>query len=422
MARRVNPIGIPIDQGLRMASADIQLFDGEGLSIIQDAGDQSPPLDPEMRYATGEVRIVTDQARYPLSAVPGLLRSGDYKMNPEFQRRHRWSRIQQSRLIESFIMNVPIPPIFLYEDEFGHYEVMDGLQRLTALNDFYSDAFPLDGLQEWSELNGHTYSQLPEKIKKGIDRRYLSSIVLLQETAKTDSQARELKQLVFERINSGGVRLTPQESRNALLDGPMNQLCQRLARNSSLCRLWGIPEPSETEVMSGVPDRSDDVWESQDYRSMADVELVLRFFAYRQFLSLQKNLPLRDYLDAYLKSANQLPEDVRAAMSLLFEETIQLAEDLLGEEAFFLWRPRKDGSWNWNRKPTLTAFDPWMIVLSQRTQYRDDLVAKRDEIRRGVQDMYQNNFGEWGGRTADASDVRRRILLLGEFLENFVAE
>lgn len=105
--------------------------------------------------------------------------------------------------MESFIMNVPIPPIFLYENEFSHYEVMDGLQRLTAIYDYYNDSYKLEGLKLWGELNGRSYSELPEKVKRGIDRRYISSIILLQESAKSDEEAQKMKQLVFERINSG---------------------------------------------------------------------------------------------------------------------------------------------------------------------------------------------------------------------------
>lgn len=179
--------------------------------------------------------------------------------DPEFQRRHRWNDQRRSRLIESFIINVPIPPIFLYEDRYGHYEVMDGLQRLTAIRDFYRGAFALEGLKEWPSINGRHYSDLPEQIRKGMDRRYLSSIILLQKTAKTQEEAARLKRLVFERINSGGEKLTHQESRNAVNAGPMNDLCMRLSRNVHLCRTWRIPEPSEVELATGSPAPNDPV-------------------------------------------------------------------------------------------------------------------------------------------------------------------
>ncbi|RNA78453.1 DUF262 domain-containing protein, partial [Staphylococcus aureus] len=89
----------------------------------------------------------------PLNTIVSLVESEDYILNPEFQRRHRWDATRKSKLIESFIMNVPIPPIFLYEFEYSKYEVMDGLQRLTAISQFYKDEFILQDLGEWKELN-----------------------------------------------------------------------------------------------------------------------------------------------------------------------------------------------------------------------------------------------------------------------------
>ena len=79
------------------------------------------------KYISGDVRIVTEQARYPLDTINMMIDSGNYELNPDFQRRRRWNNEKKSKLIESFIMNVPIPPIFLYENDFLHYEVMDGL-------------------------------------------------------------------------------------------------------------------------------------------------------------------------------------------------------------------------------------------------------------------------------------------------------
>lgn len=118
------------------------------------------PTDEEIsaRYTSGEVRIVTDQARTALPELPVVLKSGRYKMRPDFQRRHRWDAGKQSRLIESFLMNVPVPPIFLYEYEYSKYEVMDGLQRLTSLQAFYEDRLVLTNLEYWPELEGRRYS------------------------------------------------------------------------------------------------------------------------------------------------------------------------------------------------------------------------------------------------------------------------
>ena len=110
----------------------------------------------------------------------------------------------------------------------------------------------LEGLEQWPELIGRTYSRLPEQIRRGVDRRYISSIILLHETARNQKEAKRLKQLVFERINSGGVILEPQESRNAIYNGPFNQICVELARNPYFCKAWKIPEhPTIEEMKNG---------------------------------------------------------------------------------------------------------------------------------------------------------------------------
>ena len=155
-----------------------------------------------------------------------------YKLDPEYQRRHRWDNQRKSRLIESFLMNIPVPPVFLYERDLARFEVMDGRQRLTALAQYYNDEFHLEGLQYWPELNGRKYSQLPSKVRDGIDRRYISSIILLKETAADEKKATFLKKIVFERLNSGGVKLSPQETRNAVYSGPLNTLCLRVCPES----------------------------------------------------------------------------------------------------------------------------------------------------------------------------------------------
>lgn len=76
-------------------------------------------------------------------------------------------------------MNVPIPPVFLYEWDLSRYEVMDGQQRLNSIVDFYGNRFALKGLEKWQELNGSRYGDLPETLQRGLDRRRISVTVLL---------------------------------------------------------------------------------------------------------------------------------------------------------------------------------------------------------------------------------------------------
>ena len=359
------------------------------------------------KYNKGDVRIVTEQARYPLSSISTMLASGDYLLNPEFQRRHRWTIEQKSRLIESFIMNVPIPPVFLYEDRFGHYEVMDGLQRLTAINEFYENKYELNGLQEWPELNGKSYNNLPLQVKKGIDRRYLSSIILLQETAKNEYDAKKLKQLVFDRINSGGVKLEPQESRNAIYNGPFNLRCIALSENEYFRATWNMPIKPNSLFPQDLDAYERELSSNQLYVEMKDVEIVLRFFANRQREKLIERSNLVDYLDNYLRYANEFSQELIDELSTLFLETVHFLYELLGDGAFRLYRVRND-HWNWYKKPTTAVYDPLMLVATKYLPHKQAILAKKSQIKHILEDFYRTYYDTFEGRNTNPSIVKER--------------
>jgi len=398
----------------------MSLFEKEKLNFTHLVNKKDHQLSDEKinrKYITGKTRIVTEQARYPLTAIVGMIDSNDYELNPDFQRRHRWNRQKQSRLIESFIMNVPIPPIFLYEDSFSHYEVMDGIQRLMAIYKFYRDELILEGLDEWVELNGKKYSQLPEQVKRGVDRRYLSSIILLYETAKNKDEAQRLKQMVFERINSGGVELKGQESRNAIHDGPLNQLCLKLSRNRYLCQMWNIPESTE-EFKNGVI--SDELMKNDTYNKMDDVELVLRFFAYRQRLDYESIQNLKDYLDNYLKYANKhFSDEVLKQLEDLFNRTIQLVYELFEKKAFYRWQQRKD-KWIWINRPTKMIYDPMMYVFSQHIEKAELIIQHKEAFKEGIKEFYQNNAAKLNKSATSISMFREHCQLFENFVTNII--
>ncbi|WP_334324006.1 DUF262 domain-containing protein [Gilliamella apicola] len=398
----------------------MKLLPKEHLDLSREKSLTNIAFDPNLaneKYKKGEVRIVTEQARYPLNTIVGLVQSDNYILNPEFQRRHRWDNARKSRLIESFIMNVPIPPIFLYEVDYSVYEVMDGLQRLTAISQFYQDKYSLESLVEWQELNGLTYSKLPEQIRKGIDRRYISSIILLQETAKSENEANRLKQVVFERINSGGEKLKPQEIRNALYPGKLNSLTIKLARNSYFCKLWDIPEQSTEEKETGQPEQN--VIDDKYFKDMSDAELVLRFFAYRQLDKWQGNT-LENFLDEYLKEGNaNFDETVLNGLTKIFEDTIQFAYELFDKKAFWLHRNREN-NWFHYERPTKILYDPLMQVLTRFLDKKNILLFKKNDILQGLKDLHQQEYEIFKGRDTNKTKVQERIKILTSYLQSFI--
>jgi len=392
-------------------------IEGEIFNFSKNNDETIQKTDEEIntKYKKGEIRIVTEQARYPIKNIRGMLESGDYKRNPEYQRRKRWDNGKKSRLIESFIINVPLPPIFLYEYEYSKYEVMDGLQRLTAIDDFYMDGFALVGLEYWQELEGKRYSELPSEIKAGIDRRYLSSIILLQETAKDEKEAQELKQIVFERLNSGGEDLEPQETRNALYPGKFNQLCIELSKNETFKIMWRIPSDEEMlDEKKLIDEKIYRQTEIDRYKTMEDVELVLRFFAFR-FVDLY-NHKMKDFLDEYLKQANQWSDNTLEELRQLFIDTIELGYNIFGKDAF---------THITSNTVTKTIYEPLMQSLSKYLEYKDILLIHKEKINENKfsndDDLILDNGKElFDGKYAHRGVLVKRIEYFDKLFEKYI--
>lgn len=371
------------------------------------------------KYLKGEVRIVTEQARYPLNTIKEMFSGSDYILNPEFQRRHRWNVEKQSKLIESFIMNVPIPPIFLYEKEYSVYEVMDGLQRISAIKDFYEGKYALQGLEIWPELNGRYYSDLPEQVKKGIDRRYISSIVLLKETAKSDREANEIKQMVFSRINSGGAKLEDQEYRNAQCSGKFNNMIIELARNDYFCDIFDIPQKTNEE---NLPENivSDELKENSKFRTMKDVEIVLRFFALRK-IDLWNGTSFSKFLDMFASRANELPDNILIKYKSLFEDTIKFAYDLMEDKIFCMWKKNKNtDQYRWTKRPTMVIYDALMYVLSNYLEQSEQILERREEVKNDFEALFQENNTLLNGRDTSKNVIQQRINIFDDYFQNLI--
>ena len=123
----------------------------------------------EDKFKEGDKRIITEINREKLPQFAEALKKPGYMdTRPFYQRRDRWDQVKQSQLIESFLINIPVPPIILYEQNYNFYEVMDGQQRINAIRSFYENNLELKGLEIWKELNKKRYNDLPPTIK-GVD-------------------------------------------------------------------------------------------------------------------------------------------------------------------------------------------------------------------------------------------------------------
>lgn len=317
------------------------------------------------KYERGEKRILTEINREKLPNFAQALKNPEYMdVNPFYQRRARWDEKKQSRLIESFLINIPVPPIILYERDYNSYEVMDGQQRISSIRDFYDNKLKLTDLDLWPELNGLTYNELPLKIKAGIDRRSISSIVLITESTSDPEEAFFLKQIAFERLNTGGVALSRQEIRNCVYASPFNNLLIELASHPIFARAWGIPTDNTEELIK-----------NNLYKKMEDAELVLRFFALRHVEDFCRGM--EGFLDLYMfKSLNFSDEDIQF-LKENFSQTIELAYQIYGEHLF---KPFDPITKQWKDNAYKAYYDAVMVGFSRHLNDKEELIKRQSDI------------------------------------------
>ena len=360
------------------------------------------------KYEKGEQRILTEMNREKLPAfVDALKKPGYMDIQPFYQRRKRWDQGKKSRLIESFLSNIPVPPIILYERDFNVYEVMDGQQRITALEEFYDNNLKLKGLELWPELNGRTYKELPAKIKAGIDRRSISTIVLITESTSSPEDALFLKQLAFARINTGGVELSRQEIRNCSFYSQFNQLLLELAVNPIFAAAWNIPIHDDEELQN-----------NNLYKKMEDAELVLRFFALRNTDKFSRGM--QGFLDLYMmKSLSFSDEDIEFLKNI-FLQTINLAHQIYGEKLF---KPFDSQSDTWTNEARKAYYDAVMVGFSRHLANVDILRERKPRVIEKTKILFrEDNLKLFTGGGKTKADIQNGISLFDNMLSQVIAE
>jgi hypothetical protein len=359
------------------------------------------------KYEKGKQRILIEMNREKLPAfVESLKKPGYMDLRPFYQRRNRWDKKKQSQLIESFLINIPVPPIILYEKKYNVYEVMDGQQRITALQDFYENRLQLTELELWPELNGRTYNELPGNIKAGIDRHSISTIVLIIKSKSSPEDALFLKQLAFARINTGGVALSRQEIRNCSFDGQFNQLLLELAINPIFKESWNIPIDDE------------EIQKNNLYKKMEDAELILRFFALRN--SDKFSSSMEGFLDLYMMKSLSFSDQDIEFLKNIFLQTINLAHQIYGELLFKPFDPQSD---TWTNEARKAYYDAVMVGFSRHLADVDILLERKSRVIEKTKILFrEDKLKLLTGAGKSKTDIQERISLFDDMLSQVIAE
>lgn len=259
--------------------------------------------------ATVRQDAILEKADRSLSELKRWYDDGDLIIDPEWQRNYVWNRVQASKLIESFLLNIPIPVVYLARTEEDRYEVIDGLQRLKSIFDFLDNNLKLSGLDFFTDLNGSTYKDLESSIQRKIRNSTLRSFEL---ASNTDSN---LHFVVFERLNTGGTKLNEMEIRNCIFRGKLNDLMKGLSDNKDF-----ITCVNQKTLAKRMDDRN----------------LVLRFLAFYERTHHKYNGGLKKFLNEFLETyRNPTPNKLDEYKSV-FEKCMKASVTVFGDQAFRL--------------------------------------------------------------------------------------
>lgn len=320
-------------------------------------------------------------------------------LQPEYQRRQVWDRKKQSQFIESLLMNLPVPPVFLFEPEYSRYEVMDGQQRLSAIVAFYSNRFKLTGLEYWPELNGSQYSDLPPLIQRGLDRRRMSAVIL-QSTSRGAADD-DLRRIVFERLNTGGQKLNAQELRNCIYSSEFAKLLVELAGYETFNDLLEMPRYEDHIARGQI---SQDLAENSFFKRMIDCELVLRFFTFRKKTNIKGSV--KSMLDKCMVANLETEESALIVMADEFRSRIDLACALFGSSAFKLKDLDKGQA-----KVSQPFYDAIVIACDRQFANRSELLKKKKKLKADLTLAVNDSevYELIVGRANTADSIKKRL-------------
>lgn len=308
---------------------------------------------------------------------------------PGFQRSYVWNIKQASRLIESFLLGLPVPSIFLFTDDKNNEQlVIDGQQRLMTiyyfLEGYFGEAnaqgkrsiFKLTGLNEKSPYHNKTYKDLEETDSTAFNKlndSVLRAFIIKQVTPYGNTSIYH----IFERLNTGGTQLVGQEIRNCVYHGNFNDLLRDLNEYENWRKVFGS---------------------STTHKRQKDIELILRFFSFYERLDSYTR-PIKDFMSDYMGDNQQIDQEKINHLSQVFKETTDIVLESLGEKPFHIW-----SGFN------IAAFDA-VFTITARSNLKSLDKAKYKEMTedpdfiRGVR-----------GATADESIIDLRIKKVTEYL------
>lgn len=318
-------------------------------------------------------KVFTDTKDYPLSIIKEMFDDGDIIPQPDYQRDYIMDEKKASKLIESVFLQIPIPTVYLCEENDGTLSIIDGQQRLTSFVKFLKNEFELKNLEEYTEFNGKKFADLDKSIQRTIKNTSIHSIVI-----KKESQ--ELKYEIFSRLNQGSTSLKPQELRNCIYRGSFNNMLEEIASNNKTL-----------EFLVGTENKR------KNYQ-----ENILRYFALKNFQEYSSSISrtLNLFMEKHQNDSKGEIEKYKKD----FNSKIDIIKQVLGADAFFGYDRAKGKMMN---KFSGSTYDSIIIGFSMFNNH--DIMANADTIRNRIKEMKMKD-SEYQDYTYAATGSKVRVI------------
>ncbi|MBI3603298.1 MAG: DUF262 domain-containing protein [Nitrospirae bacterium] len=279
-------------------------------------------LDEALEVIPFSYTITAYGADYPVDSIVKRIEAKDiivprFSWDPDteseivgFQREYVWPRPKADKFIESLLLGLPVPGIFLVKELSGRFLVLDGHQRLYSLHAYYQGVihgieYKLENVQE--RFIGKRYKDLDVEDRRRLDDSIIHATVIRQDEPAEDQSS---IYIIFERLNTGGINLQPQEIRVALYHGELVRALRNLNDYSAWRSLFG-----------------------EKSSRLKDMEMILRFFAFYYYSSSYRS-PMKDFLNRYMASNRDLARQSEKELTAIFQQTTTTILECIGAKAF----------------------------------------------------------------------------------------
>ena len=360
--------------------------------------------DVELDIDTDQRKIIWQAKDFSIREFLTMKNDGELILQPLYQRNFVATDLIASKLIESILLDVPIPVVYLAEEQDGSYSVIDGQQRLTSFLSYLEGKFPdsrpfkLSGLKVLSELNRKLFVELDSELQKKIRSTTIHSIIIKKESNP------DIKFEIFERLNTGSTKLNEDEIRNTVYRGSYIEL---------------LSELSESTVFHGLI-KKDNFKKRMIYRGM-----ILRFFALSEKSYINYKSSMKQFSNKELRDNRDLSPNKVKEYKARFEHCLDLVKVVFGDMAFRRYMPGNVGeSGKWGETQiNMALYDIQMVGFVNYS--KNEVLAKADLIREGLLDLMITNqpFKEqliW--QTSDTDVLKKRFRTYMDMLESIIGD